>query len=89
MDDEWEYRSWPDGVQQWRIDLPIGEPPFCYIERVVGDKSRRKLWRIVDRRGNDVEADEGMYPPPLSPPFKSLDAAKATFMILLAAGQFD
>ena len=87
--DEWEFKAWTDGTQQWRIERLRGEPPFCYIERVVGDKSRRKRWRIVDRRGNDEMSNEGLYPPALSPPFKSLDAAKATFMVLLAAGQFD
>lgn len=87
--DEWEYKSWPDGTQQWCLERPDGEPPFCYIERVVSDKSRRKQWRIVDRRGDNEVSRDGLYPPTLSPPFKSLDAARATFMVLLAAGQFD
>lgn len=87
--DKWEYKAYHDGTQQWYIERPRGEPPFCYIERVVGDKSRRKRWRIVDRRGGDDVSKVGPYPPTLSPPFKSLDAAKATFMVLLAAGQFD
>lgn len=87
--DEWEHEKWPDGCDQWRIVLPKGKPPFCYIERVLGDKSRRKRWRIVDRRGNDAVSQDGLYPPTLSSPFLSLNDAKVTFLILLAAGQLD
>jgi len=87
MADDWSYETWPDGVEQWHYTP--AKTCLCTVERVVGPKSRRKLWRVVDRRGWAEVDVRGMYPAPLSKPFKSLDQAKVMFLILLAAGQLD
>lgn len=87
QDDGWRYSDWADGTQQWAY-VEGDAPPRVFIERVVGDKSRRKRWAIVDRRPPGQHVDT-MYPPKLAGPFPTLESAKAAYRVLRAAGRFD
>lgn len=62
-------------------------PPDIFIERVLGEGSRRKQWHIVDRRGKKGECS--IYPPTLAGPFPTLDGAKVALLLMKAAGDLD
>ena len=82
-DGRWQYLVWEDGNEQVYADDAPNAPIF--IERVVGPKSRRKRWVIVDRRGLK-DGDSTAYPPKLAGPFKNLDVAKVAYLMLVSAG---
>jgi hypothetical protein len=84
---EWLLREFDDGTLQWSHD---GSSPYAavFIEKVVGPKSRRKQWHIVDRRPRNRGANI-KYPPTISPPFKDIKTAKVAFLVMLAAGLLD
>lgn len=84
---DWTFRSFDDGTEQWRLDN-MGPFSAVNVERVVGPKSRRKRWRIVDRRPRNVRK-EALYPPTIGPPFKDSDQAKTVYLVMLAAGLLD
>lgn len=74
----WEFAEWSDGNQQvWNDDIKEG----LYIERIVGEKSRRKRWCIVDRRAAKSYA---LYPPKVAGPFPTLEGAIVAYKILNA-----
>ena len=79
-DGEWHHNLWSDGNELVRTGT--GEA-HIFIERVHGPKSRRKRWVVTDRRGTDQDV---LYPPKLAGPFKNLDVAKVTYLMLKAAG---
>lgn len=82
MSDWWRETKFPDGTEQlWnRFD---GYPPRIFIERVVGAKSRRKNWCVVSRNPPDQHKNT-KYPPKISGPHRTLDAAKAAYLIYIA-----
>jgi hypothetical protein len=79
LDEVWQFKRWNDGNEQ--VSTLEGRASSMFIERVDQPKSRRKWWRVVDRRG----AGEELYPPALSAPFKNLEAAKAAYLVIVAA----
>ena len=84
---DWVFRSFDDGTQQWRF-AKLGAFNSVFVERVVGPKSRRKRWRVVDRRPRNLRK-ETLYPPTIGPPFKESDQAKTAFLVMLSAGLLD
>lgn len=80
----WRLVTHPDGTQQVH-SFAIKWPPQIFIERVVCENSRRKRWCVVDRRPPG-DWDKKKYAPKLAGPFPSLDAAKAAYLMILAAG---
>lgn len=80
-DGDWAYREFDDGIQQWALSEPT--PPTVFIERVTG-KSRRRRWVIADRR--DPKDVFTKYPPKIAGPFPTLEAAKAAYRVMRAAG---
>jgi len=77
-DGDWSVFYYPDGLEQIRLRERENKGKL-YIERVNRPKSRRIRWCVVDRTINDR-----LYPPRIAGPFKELDAAKATYLLLLS-----
>ena len=77
--------KWDDGCEQYCLKAMHQRTsendalPFISIERVVGPKSRRKLWCIVIR----VASDDLLYAPKLvKVRFKSPEEAKPLYLTL-------
>ena len=85
--DDWTFRSFNDGTEQWRFHQ-LGPFAAVNLERVVGPKSRRKRWRIADRRPRNDDYDL-KYPPAIGKPFKDIETAKVAYLVMLAAGLLD
>lgn len=80
-DDRWCKRDWPDQLQQVYLLTAVDDRVHDFIiERVVGEKSRRKRWVIVDRSFTHGD----LYPRKVAGPFPNLDAAKVAYLILRA-----
>jgi hypothetical protein len=84
----WVYREWDDGVQQWvNLKNYLEECPKqdYLVERVAGEKSKRKQWYVVNRHDDD-EGDKwcfGRYPPKVAGPFPNPESAKLALLLLL------
>lgn len=81
--DGWRLVTHPDGCQQvskWDVTWPH----TVFIERVVSATSKRKRWCVVDRKPPDKWAKK-LYAPKLAGPFPDLDAAKAAYLMIMAA----
>ena len=76
----WVHRKWADGTEQFAT-MEVMESAgntFYAVERVVGDKSKRKQWRVVNR-GADSDVK---YPPVIGEPFKELTDAMAACEVI-------
>lgn len=74
---EWVTTTHDDGVVQWRRVTPW--PARLFVER-----RPMEPWFVVDRHPPEMWRN-AMNPPVLSGPFGSLDAAKAAYLVILAA----
>ena len=82
VDDGWWHVNHRDGTEQV-AGKSTNKTRNIFIERVNKVMSRRKHWCVVDRRG--PKGNSLMYPPKLSGPYKDLDAAKAEYLMIVAA----
>lgn len=74
-----KFCMWSDGNQQWARQA--NNVLYLYIERVLGEKSRRKRWCIVSRA---LDSEENIkYPPKVAGPFPNIKAAMAAYMLMI------
>ena len=81
---EWINTIHADGTEQWCVNEPW--PATLFVERIVGPKSRRKHWVVVSRCPPERWA-RAKYAPKLAGPFKTLEGAKAAYLMCLSANK--
>jgi hypothetical protein len=76
---DWTYRKWSDGTEQWAFN----DEREVYVERVMRPDSRRKRWALVSRHDPDSEDryNNCLYPPKISGPFPTLEAARVAYLV--------
>ena len=80
----WVHRKWDDGTEQFATMevLESAGKKFYAVERIVGDKSKRKQWRVVNRGDDSNLSEHSKYPPAIGEPFKELTDAMAACEVI-------